>query len=144
MLYHLLFFKKNSNCHSQWNLLNFNCGWSDIVLVACGTLIAYATFLFSQRSDVFDALWRWTRALPFCDLYAFVAGSSKINNVNPKVRLLNEYCRLLGKGSFHFSSGSLDDMVSLSNDLWRISGVNSSYAMCSTYPFSLIVPKCIR
>lgn len=34
-----------------------------------------------------------------------------------------------------------DGSFTLSNEVWRISGVNSSYSMCQSYPFALIVPK---
>ncbi|KAF8397830.1 hypothetical protein HHK36_016755 [Tetracentron sinense] len=97
------------------------------------------------RRAVFEALWRCTRPARLWDLYTFTCGPSKFNNTNPKLRLLNEYFRLLGKGSYHASSDAIEDgSFSVSNEWWRISGVNSSYTMCPTYPFSLIVPKCIR
>lgn len=46
---------------------------------------------------------------------------------------------LLAKFHIMIESGSF----TLSNDLWRISGVNSSYTMCQNYPFALVVPKSI-
>ncbi|XP_068660289.1 phosphatidylinositol-3-phosphatase myotubularin-1-like isoform X1 [Aristolochia californica] len=97
-----------------------------------------------QRHTVLDALWRWTRPLRLWDLYTFQCGPSRFNNSNQKLRLLNEYCRLLGKGSYDVPSSALEDgSFSISNEWWRVSGVNSNYTMCSTYPFALIVPKCI-
>ncbi|XP_077235891.1 phosphatidylinositol-3-phosphatase myotubularin-1-like isoform X2 [Tasmannia lanceolata] len=97
-----------------------------------------------QRRAVFDALCRCTRPGRLWDLYTFTCGPSKFSNTNPKVRLLNEYLRLLGSGSHHVSSSAIEDgSFSVSNQSWRISGVNSNYTMCPTYPFSLIVPKCI-
>ncbi|RWR83461.1 phosphatidylinositol-3-phosphatase myotubularin-1-like protein isoform X1 [Cinnamomum micranthum f. kanehirae] len=97
-----------------------------------------------QRRAVFDALWRCTRPTRLWDLYAFTCGPSKFNNSSPKVRLLNEYYRLLGKGFRNVSSSTIEDgSYSISNKWWRISGVNSNYTMCPTYPFSLIVPKSI-
>ncbi|XP_042512965.1 phosphatidylinositol-3-phosphatase myotubularin-1-like [Macadamia integrifolia] len=98
-----------------------------------------------QRRAVFDALWRYTRPAQLWDLYPFTCGPSKFNNTSPKVRLLNEYFRLLGKRSHLASSRTVEDAsFCISNEWWRISGVNSNYAMCPTYPFSLIVPKSIR
>ncbi|KAF9597060.1 hypothetical protein IFM89_015251 [Coptis chinensis] len=97
-----------------------------------------------QRHNVFDALLRCTRPSRLRDLYTFMCGPSKYNNSNPKVRLLNEYVRLLGKSSNFTSSGMLeDDPFSLSNEWWRVSGINYNYSMCPTYPSSLIVPKFI-
>ncbi|XP_022745109.1 phosphatidylinositol-3-phosphatase myotubularin-1-like isoform X2 [Durio zibethinus] len=95
-----------------------------------------------QRRVIFDALSRCTNPARIWDLYAFTCGPSKFSNPNPKVRLLNEYFRLLGKG-FHRASMSMieDGSFALSNDLWRISDTNSNYTMCQSYPFALIVPK---
>ncbi|XWS66275.1 hypothetical protein CRYUN_Cryun05aG0185500 [Craigia yunnanensis] len=95
-----------------------------------------------QRRVIFDALSRCTKPARIWDLYAFTCGPSKFSNPNPKVRLLNEYFRLLGKG-FHRASMSMieDDSFALSNDLWRISDTNSNYTMCQSYPFALVVPK---
>ena len=79
------------------------------------------------------------------DLYAFKSGPSKYSNTDPKVRLLNEYFRLLGKGSLRASMGMIEDgSFTLSNELWRITDINSSYTLCQTYPFALVVPKHIR
>ncbi|KAI4352628.1 hypothetical protein L6164_006862 [Bauhinia variegata] len=95
-----------------------------------------------QRRLIFDALLRCTKPARIWDLYAFVSGPSKFGNTNPKVRLLGEYFRLLGKGSYHASMSMIESgSFSLSNDLWRISSVNSNYTMCQSYPFALIVPK---
>lgn len=66
-------------------------------------------------------------------------------NMDPKVRLLNEYFRLLGLGTYHASMSTIEDVsFTLSNELWRISSVNFNYSMCSTYPFALLIPKSIR
>ncbi|KAL8533245.1 hypothetical protein ACS0TY_009576 [Phlomoides rotata] len=97
-----------------------------------------------QRRAVFDALLRCTRPTRLWDLYAFVAGPSRFSNMNPKVRLLNEYFRLLGLGSNHASSGAIEDgSFTLSNEWWRISSVNSNYTLCPTYPFALLTPNSI-
>lgn len=98
-----------------------------------------------QRRGVYDALLRCTRPARLWDLYAFSVGSSRFSNTNPKVRLLNEYFRLLGVGSHHASSRTIeDDSFTLSNEWWRISSVNSNYTMCPTYPFALLIPNSIR
>ncbi|KAI3721832.1 hypothetical protein L2E82_32851 [Cichorium intybus] len=98
-----------------------------------------------QRRAVFTALLRWTRPACLWDLYAFSCGPSRNSDTNPKVRLVNEYYRLLGMGSIKSSIGSIEDgLFKLSNDWWRISDVNASYNMCTTYPFALLVPKAIR
>ncbi|KAK9168451.1 hypothetical protein Syun_000591 [Stephania yunnanensis] len=95
-----------------------------------------------QRRAVIDALWRCTRPLRLWDMYTFTCGPSKYKNTSPNVRLLNEYIRLLGKGSDHVSRSSFEDRSRLvSNEWWRISEINSNYTMCSTYPSLLIVPK---
>ncbi|XP_010912206.1 phosphatidylinositol-3-phosphatase myotubularin-1 [Elaeis guineensis] len=97
-----------------------------------------------QRRQVFDALWRYTKPARLWDLYTFICGPSKFGNDNPKLRLMNEYYRLLGVGSFHGSSSTFEDVLfSMSNDWWRITTLNSSYTLCATYPFALIVPKSI-
>ncbi|KAG6760449.1 hypothetical protein POTOM_036971 [Populus tomentosa] len=97
-----------------------------------------------QRRAIYDGLLRCTKPSRPWDLYAFSCGQSKFTNANPKVRLLNECFRLLGKG---FCSASIDMIdkgsYTLSNELWRISNVNSNYIMCPSYPFALIVPKSI-
>ncbi|KAK1409665.1 hypothetical protein QVD17_36194 [Tagetes erecta] len=98
-----------------------------------------------QRSAVFDALLRGTRPARLWDLYAFTPSPSNYSNTNPKVRLVNEYYRLLGMGSLKSSIGTVEDgLFKLSNEWWRISDVNASYNMCTTYPFALLVPKAIR
>ncbi|KAK9061316.1 hypothetical protein SSX86_018496 [Deinandra increscens subsp. villosa] len=98
-----------------------------------------------QRSAVFDALLRGTKPARLWDLYCFTSSSSNNSNTNPKVRLVNEYYRLLGMGSIQSSIGTIEDgLFKLSNDLWRISDVNASYNMCTTYPFALLVPKAIK
>ncbi|KAD7479965.1 hypothetical protein E3N88_03101 [Mikania micrantha] len=98
-----------------------------------------------QRSVVFDALLRGIRPARLWDLYAFTSGPSNNTNSNPKVRLVNEYYRLLGMGSLQSSIGTIEDgLFKLSNDWWRISDVNASYNMCTSYPFALLVPKAIR
>ncbi|MBA0864080.1 hypothetical protein Goshw_029717 [Gossypium schwendimanii] len=97
-----------------------------------------------QRRVIFDALLRCAKPARIWDLYAFTCGPSKFSKPNSKVRLLNEYFRLLGKGS-HCASVSMveEGSFTLSNDLWRISNTNSNYTVCSSYPFALIVPKSI-
>ncbi|KAL1542334.1 Carrier protein, mitochondrial, variant 2 [Salvia divinorum] len=97
-----------------------------------------------QRRAVFDAISRWTRPARLWDLYAFAAGTSRYSNKNPKVRLLNEYFRLLGLGSRCASPTTVEDgSFTLSNEWWRISNINSNYTMCSTYPFALLIPNSI-
>ncbi|KAL7109242.1 hypothetical protein ACP275_06G163800 [Erythranthe tilingii] len=98
-----------------------------------------------QRRGVYDALVRCSRPARLWDLYAFVPGPSKFSsNTNPKVRLLNEYFRLLGLGSYQASSRIVEDgSYTLANDWWRISSINSNYAMCPTYPFALLIPNTI-
>ncbi|KAI3470564.1 hypothetical protein Pfo_027227 [Paulownia fortunei] len=97
-----------------------------------------------QRRAVYDALLRCTRPARLWDLYAFALGPSRFSNTNPKVRLLNEYFRLLGLGSNHASSRTIEDgSFALSNEWWRISSVNSNYTMCPTYPFALLIPNSI-
>ena len=101
-------------------------------------------FGMQQRRAIFDALVRCTKPSRIWDLYAFICGPSKFSNNNPQVRLLNEYFRLLGKSSSHASMSMIEDQsFQLSNDLWRISSANSNYTTCQSYPFALIVPKCI-
>uniref|UniRef100_A0A162A3V2 phosphatidylinositol-3,5-bisphosphate 3-phosphatase n=1 Tax=Daucus carota subsp. sativus TaxID=79200 RepID=A0A162A3V2_DAUCS len=97
-----------------------------------------------QRRAVFDALVRWTRPARLWDLYAFGSGTSRFSNTNPKVRLLNEYFRLLGVGPYNASLSLIEERsFTVSNDSWRISDVNFNYTMCPTYPFALLVPKSI-
>ncbi|XP_058204557.1 phosphatidylinositol-3-phosphatase myotubularin-1-like isoform X1 [Rhododendron vialii] len=97
-----------------------------------------------QRRAVFDALLRCTRPVRLWDLYAVSSRPSRFSNNNPTVRLLNEYFRLLGKVSCNASASSIEDgSYTVSNEWWRISAVNSTYTMCPTYPFALLVPKCI-
>ncbi|KAK9283122.1 hypothetical protein L1049_011353 [Liquidambar formosana] len=96
-----------------------------------------------QRRAVFEALLRCTRPARLGDLYAFTSGPSKFSNTNPKVQLLNEYFRLLGK-TYHASIDTIEDGSFTSSNEWlRISNVNADYTMCPTYPFAFIVPKCI-
>lgn len=95
-----------------------------------------------QRRGVFDALLRWTRPARLWDLYAFASGPSRFSNNIPKVRLVNEYFRLLGVGSRYSSIRTIEDgSFTFSNDWWRISDVNANYTMCPTYPFALLLPK---
>ncbi|KAI9118850.1 hypothetical protein K1719_010295 [Acacia pycnantha] len=97
-----------------------------------------------QRRAIFEALLRLTKPARLWDLYAFVSGPSRLDNSNPKVRLLDEYFRLLGIGSYRGSINMIKSgSFTLSNASWRISSVNSNYTMCQTYPFALIVPKSI-
>ncbi|XP_027367606.1 phosphatidylinositol-3-phosphatase myotubularin-1-like isoform X3 [Abrus precatorius] len=97
-----------------------------------------------QRRVVFDALQRCTKPVRLWDLYAFGSGPSRFKNTTPLVRLLDEYFRLLCIGSYRASINMIESgSFTLSNDLWRISSVNSNYTMCQTYPFALVVPKVI-
>ncbi|KAF5729439.1 phosphatidylinositol-3-phosphatase myotubularin-1-like [Tripterygium wilfordii] len=97
-----------------------------------------------QRRAIYDALLRCAKPARLWDLYAFSSGPSKFSNASPKVRLLNEYFRLLGKRSHNASMSMIEDgSFTLSNELWRISNLNSNYTMCDSYPFALIFPKCI-
>ncbi|CAN4126481.1 unnamed protein product [Withania somnifera] len=84
------------------------------------------------------------KAARLWDLYAFAGGLSRFSNTNPKVRLLNEYCRLLGMGFYQASIRAIENgAFTLSNEWWRISSVNSNYTMSPTYPFALLLPKSI-
>ncbi|KAK6144689.1 hypothetical protein DH2020_021509 [Rehmannia glutinosa] len=114
-------------------------------VIGLGTIPLATIEKFSKtRRAVYDALIRWTRPARLWDLYAFAVGSLRFSNSNPRVRLLDEYFRLLGLGSHHASSGTIEDgSFTLSNEWWRISSVNSSYTMCPTYPFALLIPNSI-
>ncbi|CAH8324313.1 unnamed protein product [Eruca vesicaria subsp. sativa] len=97
-----------------------------------------------QRRSLVDALLRCSNTERVWDLYAFTCGPSNFGNTNPKERLLNEYFRLLGKGSSRASMNMIEDgSFSVSNDFWRITDLNSNYNLCPTYPFALMVPKSI-
>ncbi|KAL3523541.1 hypothetical protein ACH5RR_016375 [Cinchona calisaya] len=97
-----------------------------------------------QRRAVYDALVRGTKPLRIWDLYAFTSGPSKFSNTDPKEQLLDEYFRLLGLSTYHASTRMIEDgSFTLYNELWRISSLNSSYTMCPTYPFALLVPRSI-
>ncbi|CAD5322632.1 unnamed protein product [Arabidopsis thaliana] len=97
-----------------------------------------------QRRNVFDALLKCTKPERVWDLYTFACGPSKFGNANPKERLLNEYFRLLGKSSIRASMDMIEDgAFTLSNELWRISDLNSNYNLCQTYPFAFMIPKSI-
>eukprot|EP01018_Ginkgo_biloba_P011818 Gb_21807 [translate_table: standard] len=75
------------------------------------------------------------------DLYVFTCGPSMFKNSDPRVRLYQEYLRLLGEntststGSFHKERTS-----PASNKWWRITDVNSNYTLCPTYPSLFITP----
>ncbi|KAM0042588.1 putative phosphoric monoester hydrolase [Helianthus debilis subsp. tardiflorus] len=98
-----------------------------------------------QRRAVFEALLRCARPSRLWDLYAFSSGPSRFSNISPRVRLVNEYLRLLGVESRHSSLSTIEDgSFTSSNNWWRISDVNATYDMCPTYPFSLLLPKSIR
>lgn len=98
-----------------------------------------------QRRAVYDALVKCIKPTGIWDIYAFVSGPSKYSNTNPKVRLLNEYFRLLGRSSYCASMEMIEDgSYRISNELWRITDVNSTYSLCQSYPFALIIPKSIR
>ncbi|KAI4370690.1 hypothetical protein MLD38_019010 [Melastoma candidum] len=95
-----------------------------------------------QRRTVFDALVRCAKPAGLWELYAFVSGPSRFRNSNPKLRLLNEYFRLLGNQSNQASTRMIEDgYFTLSNELWRVTDVNMNYTICQSYPFALIVPK---
>ncbi|XP_044461637.1 phosphatidylinositol-3-phosphatase myotubularin-1-like [Mangifera indica] len=97
-----------------------------------------------QRRAVYDALVKCIKPTRIWDIYAFVSGPSKYSNTNPKVRLLNEYFRLLGRSSYCASMEMIEDgSYRISNELWRITDVNSTYSLCQSYPFALIIPKSI-
>lgn len=118
--------------------------WIFIVNSIIDSGILYDFFIL-QRRAVFEALVRCTKPASLWDLYAFTSGPSKFDNTNPKVRLLNEYFRLLGKSYYRASMSMIENgSFTLSNDMWRISSINSNYATCQSYPFALIVPKGIR
>ncbi|KAG5565277.1 hypothetical protein RHGRI_001236 [Rhododendron griersonianum] len=96
------------------------------------------------RGVEFDALVRCTRLARLWDLYAVTSCPSRFNNTNPTMRLLNEYFGLLVMVSRNASTSSIEDgSFTLSNEWWKISAVNSTYTMCPTYPFALLVPECI-
>ncbi|KAJ3678328.1 hypothetical protein LUZ60_002131 [Juncus effusus] len=95
-----------------------------------------------QRSAVVEALKRFTKPTQLWDLYTFQCGPSRFKNSNPKLRLLKEYYRFFGKRFSHVPSDLGDDESYLvSNNRWRITNINSNYALCGTYPSKLIVPK---
>ncbi|XP_061349337.1 phosphatidylinositol-3-phosphatase myotubularin-1-like isoform X2 [Gastrolobium bilobum] len=97
-----------------------------------------------QRRVIFNALLKCTKPTRLWDLYAFTSGPSRFKNTTPLVRLLDEYFRLLCKGSYRASINMIESgSFTLSNDLWRISNVNSNYTMCQSYPFALLVPNII-
>lgn len=127
---------KSANNIFNLFVLLFHCLGSSFVLIF--------TYLW-QRRAIIDALWRYSRPAQLWDLYAFTCGPSKFSNANPKLRLLNEYFRLLGKDSV-LASGSMigDRSLNISNEWWRVTAVNNSYTLCATYPSSLILPKSIR
>ncbi|KAL1187840.1 Phosphatidylinositol-3-phosphatase myotubularin-1 [Cardamine amara subsp. amara] len=97
-----------------------------------------------KRRAVFEALLKCSKPERVWDLYTFACGPFKFGNANPKERLLNEYFRLLGKSSLRASMDMIEDgSFTLSNELWRISDLNSNYNLCQTYPFAFMVPKSI-
>ncbi|XP_056169075.1 phosphatidylinositol-3-phosphatase myotubularin-1-like [Syzygium oleosum] len=97
-----------------------------------------------QRRAIFDALLGCTKPAGQWEPYAIISGPSKFRNTNPKLRLLNEYFRLIGRRSHRASMSIVEDCsFTVANELWRISSVNANYTLCQTYPFALIVPKCI-
>ncbi|KVI05084.1 Myotubularin phosphatase domain-containing protein [Cynara cardunculus var. scolymus] len=98
-----------------------------------------------KRRAVFEALLRCARPVRLWDMYTFSSGPSRFSNSSPRVRLVNEYLRLLGMESHHSDISTIEDgSFEASNDWWRISDVNANYDMCATYPFSLLIPKSIR
>lgn len=98
-----------------------------------------------QRRQVFEALLRCARPARLWDMYAFASGPSRFSNTSPKIRLVNEYMRLLGMESYHSSASTSEEgSFTYSNNWWRISDVNANYDMSPTYPFALLLPKSIR
>jgi myotubularin-related protein 1/2 len=94
-----------------------------------------------QKNEVFDVLRRYTKPANLWDLYAFSCDPSAIkNDSEPKRRLLREYFRLFRRS---LPLQGFEE-VSLCNEWWRLTRVNSSYSLCSTYPSELIVPRSIR
>ncbi|KAL6859179.1 hypothetical protein ACP4OV_018181 [Aristida adscensionis] len=92
-----------------------------------------------QKNEVLDALRRYTKPANLWDLYAFSCDPTTIkHDSDPKWRLLREYFRLFRRSLPQFQGV---EEVSLSNDWWRLTRVNSSYSLCSTYPSVLIVPR---
>jgi hypothetical protein len=101
----------------------------------------YLWFLSFQKNEVFDALRRYTKPANLWDLYAFSCDPSTIkHDSEPKWRLLREYFRLFRRS---LPLQGVEE-VSLCNEWWRLTRVNSSYSLCSTYPSELIVPRSIR
>uniref|UniRef100_A0A0E0IFQ3 Myotubularin phosphatase domain-containing protein n=1 Tax=Oryza nivara TaxID=4536 RepID=A0A0E0IFQ3_ORYNI len=95
-----------------------------------------------QKNEVFDALRRYSKPTHLWDLYAFSCDPSTVyQKSDPKMRLLKEYHRLFRKWFPHSGSEFEKD---LRNEWWRVSKVNSTYSLCSTYPSALIVPRSIR
>ncbi|CAM0911658.1 unnamed protein product [Alopecurus aequalis] len=89
-----------------------------------------------QKNEVFDTLRRYTKPANLWDLYAFSCDPSTVDKKSdPKSRLFKEYTRLLSK---------CPDMPKGQHEnLWRVTTVNLSYSLCSTYPSQLIVPSSI-
>lgn len=105
-------------------------------------LESYFWCLSFQKNEVFEALRRYTKPANLWDLYAFSCDPSTIKiDSEPKWRLLREYFRLFRKSLPQLRGV---EEVSLCNDWWRLTRVNSSYSLCSTYPSELIVPRGIR
>uniref|UniRef100_A0ACD6ACV0 Uncharacterized protein n=1 Tax=Avena sativa TaxID=4498 RepID=A0ACD6ACV0_AVESA len=98
-----------------------------------------------QKNEVFDALRRYTKPANLWDLYAFSCDPSTVDKKSdPKSRLLEEYRRLFTKWFPHSSDSGFEvEKESLRKNLWRLTTVNSSYSLCSTYPSQLIVPRSI-
>ncbi|XP_076957315.1 phosphatidylinositol-3-phosphatase myotubularin-1-like [Bidens hawaiensis] len=132
-------------------IIGFRPGTKQVVMVIAflncdffGIIMIILAFIL-QRHAIFAALLKGTRPARLWDLYAFTSGPSNCSSTNSRVRLVNEYYRLLGLGSLQSSIGTIEDgLFKLSNDWWRISDVNANYNMCATYPFALLVPKSIR
>ncbi|VAI87006.1 unnamed protein product [Triticum turgidum subsp. durum] len=91
-----------------------------------------------QKNEVFDALRRYAKPSQLWELYAFSCDPSTVDKKSdPKMRLMKEYHRLLSEGS----EFEVEKYYFRNN--WRLTTVNSSYSLCSTYPSQLIVPKSI-
>lgn len=97
-----------------------------------------------QRRIIFDELTRRLRPSRLWDLYVFTCGPSKFKNSDPRTRLHQEYLRILGKINLRrISSFQKDKNLLASNKWWRITDVNSNYAVCPTYPSLFIAPLSI-
>jgi hypothetical protein len=109
-------------------------------------ILRYTSTTWSfQKNEVFDALRRYTKPANLWDLYAFSCDPTTVDKKSdPKSRLSKEYNRLFSKRFPNSGCGFEVEKDSMHKNLWRLTTVNSSYSLCSTYPSQLIVPKSIR